>query len=227
MRKHVKSPFASLAALVVSTGLLGACASTATPEPAPITPLSRYALQVEPGLDRIALAVHEDGLSRSQHAALTDFVDRFASSGAAVVRIEMPAGEDPAAASQAYAVRAQLRAWGVSDQSLYLASYDAPDARAPILVGFETVRARLPNCAIEPRNMVGRASNQVSGGFGCAITANMAAQIANPRDILTPRTMTPPDSGRAAVVFDRYRKGEASSTPQEFLVNGAISNAVD
>ena len=35
--------------------------------------------------------------------------------------------------------------------------------------------------------------------------------------------------GRAAsaVVFDNYRKGEPSSTPQEPLVNGQIARAVD
>ena len=45
-----------------ATVVLGACATTATPDaPPPLTPLSRYSLRVEPGLDRIALAVHETG----------------------------------------------------------------------------------------------------------------------------------------------------------------------
>jgi pilus assembly protein CpaD len=39
--------------------------------------------------------------------------------------------------------------------------------------------------------------------------------------------MTPADSGRAAVVFANYRQGEISSTPQEPLVNGRISGAVE
>ncbi|WP_224761113.1 hypothetical protein [Brevundimonas aurantiaca] len=44
----------------------------------PLTPASRYALQVETGLDRIALAVHDDGLSANQNAALAALVERFA-----------------------------------------------------------------------------------------------------------------------------------------------------
>ena len=70
-------------------------------------------------------------------------------------------------------------------------------------------------------------SNQSSANLGCAITANMAAQIANPRDILGPQPMTPADSGRAAVVFNAYRNGRPSSTAQEPLVNGQISAAVN
>jgi len=89
------------------------------------------------------------------------------------------------------------------------------------------MRARIPNCALEPHDLGRRFSNQSSPGFGCAVTANMAAQIANPNDILAPRAMTPADSGRAAVVFDSYRKGQASSTPQETLVEGQVSRAVE
>ena len=203
------------------------CAAMSGPTDVPLTPLSRYALQVEPGLDRIALAVHDQGLSGNQRAALHDLAARYQLSGAGHVRIEAPAGEDPAAVSQAYAVRAFLQASGVHEDRIQMAAYAAPDPRAPVLAGFETLRAAIPDCSAEARNMGGRTSNQSSVGFGCAITANMAAQIADPRDIRGPRPMTPADSGRAAVVFDNYRRGQISSTPQEPLVVGRISGAVE
>ena len=107
------------------------------------------------------------------------------------------------------------------------AAYAAPDPRAPVLAGFETVRAVIPNCAAEPRAMEGRFSNEASIGLGCAINANLAAQIADPRDILGHRPVSPADSGRAAVVFDNYRRGEQTSAPQETLVEGRIAKAVE
>lgn len=218
----------SIASIVLAAGLaVSGCASTAGGDVVPITPLSRYVLQVEPGLDRIALAVHDQGLSSNQHAALRGLAARYSDSGVGQVRIESPAGDDPAAVEQAYAVRAFLQASGVPGDRIQMAAYAAPDPRAPVLAGFETLRAAIPDCAAEARNMGGRFSNQSSGGFGCAITANMAAQIADPRDILGARPMTPADSGRAAVVFDNYRRGQISSTPQEILVNGRISAAVE
>ena len=227
MRLPVKRALAS-AVFVLAAGIaVSGCASMSGDISAPITPLSRYALQVEPGLDRIALAVHDQGLSSNQRAALRDLAARYGASGAGQVRIESPAGDDPVAVEQAYAVRTFLQAAGVPGDRIQMAAYAAPDPRAPVLAGFETLRASVPDCAVEARNMGTRLSNQSSGGFGCAITANMAAQIADPRDILGARAMTPADSGRAAVVFDNYRRGQISSTPQEPLVNGRISGAVE
>lgn len=218
----------SIASIVLAAGLaVSGCASTVGDGAPPMTPLSRYVLQVEPGLDRIALAVHDQGLSSNQHDALRGLAARYSAAGAGQVRIESPAGDDPAAVEQAYAVRAFLQASGVPGDRIQMAAYAAPDPRAPVLAGFETLRAAIPDCAAEARNMGTRFSNQSSGGFGCAVTANMAAQIADPRDILGARAMTPTDSGRAAVVFDNYRRGQISSTPQEILVNGRISAAVE
>ncbi len=226
MRIPVKRALAS-AVFALAAGLVVTGCATGGGATAPLTPLSRYSLQVEPGLDRIALAVHDQGLSSNQQFALRELSARYAASGAGQVRIEAPSGDDPLAIEQAYAVRAYLQSTGVPAERIQMAAYVAPDPRAPVLAGFETLRASIPNCSTEVRNMGARVSNQSSGGFGCAITANMAAQIADPRDILGPRAMTPADSGRAAVVFDNYRRGQISSTPQEVLVNGRISGAVE
>ena len=206
---------------------LGACASTGSPDPHPLTPLSRYSLRVEPGLDRIALAVRDDGLSANQQAALNDLAGRYMVSGVGQVRVEGPSGEDPASARQTWAVRSALESAGLPAERIVVASYAAPDPRAPVLAGFETVRAVIPNCAAEPRHMGGRFSNEASMGLGCAVNANIAAQIADPRDIVGHRPVSPPDSGRAAVVFDNYRRGEVTSAQQEKLVEGRLAQAVE
>ena len=212
-------------AAVAALALAG-CAS-APSAPPPLTPMARYALQVEPGLDRIALAVHDSGLSANQQAALAGLAQRYAATGAGPVRVEAPAGDDPAAAAQAYAVRAALEAEGVPAQAIRIAAYAAPDPRAPVLAGFETVQARITDCAGRQGDLGGRFSNQASAGFGCAINANMAAQIDDPRDINGPRPMSPGDSSRAAVVFSNYRTGAITSATQEPLVGGRVAQAVD
>lgn len=228
MRNLVNNSIAPVIVASLLTLGLSACAST-PPGAAngPLTPLSRYVLETEPGIDRIALAVREDGLSGAQHAALRDMASRYGSAGAPYLVIQAPAGDDPTAAGHAYAVRDALRSAGVPGDRIQMAGYAGPDARAPVLVGYETINARIPNCALQRRPMGPNVSNQSTLSLGCAITANMAAQIADPRDIMGARPMTPADSGRAAVVFDNYRKGQISSTPQEVLVNGQISRAVE
>ena len=99
---------------VASVAVLGACASTGAPDARPLTPLSRYSLRVEPGLDRIALAVHEDGLSANQQAALADLAGRYRAAGIGMVRVEAPSGDDPAAAAS----RPHLEGlWGLANFS--------------------------------------------------------------------------------------------------------------
>ncbi|MBW8303284.1 MAG: CpaD family pilus assembly protein, partial [Brevundimonas sp.] len=162
-----------------------------------------------------------------QQSALNDLAGRYLATGVGSVRIEAPAGGDPASARQAWAVRSALETAGLPADRIVVASYAAPDPGAPILAGFETVRAAIPNCAVEPRAMGSRFSNDASIGLGCAINANMAAQIADPRDIISHRPTGPADSGRAAVVLDNYRRGEITSAPQEPLVEGRIAQAVE
>jgi len=193
----------------------------------PLTPTSRFSLQVEPGLDRIALAVHETGLSANQRAALDALVGRFAMEGAPVLVIEAPAGGDPAAAQAAWNVKAAFEAAGVPGERIQLVGYAAPDPRAPVLVGFETVQAVVQQCGAQWGNLGRTGDNQSASNFGCAVTANLAAQIADPRDIVAPRAMTPADAGRRSVVFDAYREGAQTAAQREALISQTkISQAV-
>ena len=230
MTRNVKSILTLTSALTLGglllTGCMGGPASLGG-EP-PLTPTSRYSLQVEPGVDRIALAVHETGLSANQQAALSDLVARFAVEGAPVLVVEAPTGGDPVAADAAWRVKSALEAAGAPAHMIRVVSYTGPDARAPILAGFETVRAVVPQCGTQWGSLSRTGDNQSASNFGCAVTANLAAQIANPRDIVSPRAMTPADAGRRTVVFENYRAGRQTAAVVETLVaDTAVSNAVD
>lgn len=217
---------ASIAVAVGLSGCMGAPADAGLA--APLTPTQRYSLQVEPGIDRIALAVHETGLSDNQRGAIFDLARRAAQQGAERVVVEAPAGGDPAASDAAWRVKAELEAAGVPGALIQVFSYPAPDPRAPVLAGFETIRAHVPQCGTTWGSLSRSGSNQASSNFGCAVTANMAAQIANPRDIVEPAAMAEAYAGRRSVVFDAYRAGQQTSAPQEELVaNRRIAQAVE
>ena len=215
------------AALVLSlSGCMGAPAEGLGPMP--LTPTSRFALQVEPGTDRVALAVHETGLSANQAQSLRDMVNRFAAEGAPMLTVEAPSGDDPLASEAAWGIKGALEAAGVPPYQVRIVTYLAPDPRAPVLVGFDTVRAVVPQCGREWSNLTRTANNAGSANFGCAVNANLAAQIANPRDIAGPRAMTGADAARRSVVIDRYRAGEPTAATRETIVDrGRVSSAVD
>lgn len=194
----------------------------------PPTPTGRYSLQVEPGVDRIALAVHETGVSPNQEAALAQLVSRFTVEGAPAIVVEAPAGNDPVSSEMAWKIRSALVAAGAPEGRIQVVSYSAPDPRAPVLAGFETVRAVVPQCGTRWGSLTRTANNAGHVNFGCAVNANLAAQIANPRDIIQPRDMTPASAGRRSVVFDNYRNGRATAAAQEeLLTNRRVSRAVD
>ncbi|WP_426041736.1 CpaD family pilus assembly protein [Brevundimonas sp. TWP2-3-4b1] len=225
-RTMTSSLFFAAAIAVAQSGCMGAPAEGLGPTP--INPTSRFALQVEPGVDRVALAVHETGLSENQALALRDMVNRFAAEGAPLLTIEAPSGDDPVASAAAWSIKGALEAAGVPAYQVRIVTYFAPDPRAPVLVGFDTVRAVVPQCGQSWTNLARTGNNAGSANFGCAVNANLAAQIANPRDIVTPRTMTPADATRRSVVIDHYRAGEQAAAVRETLVDrGRVSNAVD
>lgn len=219
------APVLAAAAISALSACMGAPAGGYGPQP--ITPTSRFTLQVETGMDRIALSVHETGLSETQLAALRGLAGRYLAAGAPLIRVEAPSGNDEASNRFAWSVKESLVAMGVPGEVQVLA-YDAPDPRAPVVVGFETLRAHVPQCGTQWDNLSRTANNATSSNFGCAVTANLAAQIANPRDIVQPRTITPTDASRRTVVFDNYRKGERTSANREVLIaEGRASEAVN
>lgn len=195
--------------------------------PPPLNPISRFALQVVPGVDRIALAVHDHGLSANQRQALAQLAARYAAEGAPMIRVETPSGDDPRAVQTAWDVKSALESYGVPAERVVVESYPAPDARAPVLAGFEVLRAHVPDCSRNWNNLSATGQNSTAANFGCAVHANMAAQIDNPRDIVQPRVMTPADAARRGVVFDLYRQGQPTSAPQEALLGGEVSEAVE
>ncbi len=218
----------TLLIVAAASAALSACGGgTAVEGPMPLTPTSRYSLQVEPGMDRIALAVHANGLSSNQRAHIAALADRYRDSGTGGVFVEAPSGGDAVAGDQAWAVKAALEGEGVPAGAITVVTYSAPDPRAPVLAGFETVQAAIPQCGTAWGNLSANHANNSQSNFGCAVTANLAAQIANPRDILGHRALGPADAGRRAVVFDNYRAGNPTSASLEELVDGRVAQAVE
>lgn len=195
---------------------------------APLSPLSRYMLKVEPGQDRIALAVHDGALSSNQQSALSSLAYRYNANGRDGLVIEVPEGNDPVAIRSAQTIAAALQSAGVPAQQIQYATYASPNSRAPVVAGFATLTAEVPRCGTEWGNLSRTGNNAGSSNFGCSVNANLAAQIADPRDIVAPRAMTPANAQRRTVVFEAYRQGQPTSAARETLITGSqISEAVN
>lgn len=201
---------------------LGACASTPDAqkafEPGPLTPTEQYSIEVKPAPIELKLEAHLAGLSPAQAAALRGLAERWANDEPGAVTIKAPEhGPAPAAAYRtATDARDFLIAQGVQPADIRIVGYEAGgDQHAPVLVGLMRYLARGPQCGESWENLAHTPDNQPYANFGCAVTANLAAQIADPADLLAPRASTPPDATRRENVFDKYRQGATTSTAKD------------
>jgi pilus assembly protein CpaD len=208
---------------------LSACASTPASGPVAKTePLSteQYPLQVAGHPDEIRLAPHEGPLSPAQRSAIVALASRWMDDGGGALTVQAPTkGADPRAASAtSLQAMALLQAMGASSERLHLVGYEPPAAGpAPVIIGFVAYEAQVPKCGTAWENLAANGKNKPMGNFGCAVSANMAAQIANPGDIQQARATDPADAGRRAVVLDKYRLGDVTSAAKDAGANGAVS----
>lgn len=222
---------ATFAALAIAT-TLGACATS--PDKLgqvadPRTPTEQWKAELTSQPEEVQLAIHANGLSVTQADALAVFVDDWRESDGGTITIQAPAeGADTAAAFRAgEATRGFLINQGVNPELIRVAGYRPEgEGKAPLRVGYLRHSVVVPKCGEEWDNIAHSAMNRVQSNFGCAVTANMAAQIANPADLAGPRALTPADAQRRAVVIDKYRKGEATSTARDSQAAGTIATAV-
>lgn len=220
-------PVAALAALAA----LSACATPyregAVENPA--TPLDQYRAQVHAQPEEVRLAVHARGVSAAQADALAALVHGWRMAEGGVIRMQAPTGgPDPSATYRmGESVRAFLLGQGVPAGAIELVGYAAQgQAAAPFVVGYTRYQVQPITCGQSWENLSGTWRNATSTNFGCAATANLAAQIANPGDLLGPRAEDPADATRRMDVLGKYREGELTSTRADDQARGTVSQVV-
>jgi pilus assembly protein CpaD len=210
--------------------LLGACTTPASGlksgEKPPVTPTQRYKLEAEQTPEQIALGVHPDGLSDHQRAALADYARGYIEAGGEEVTIRTPTQGGETAQRMAEAAKAALSAAGLHDSELRLEAYSADRPNPPVLLTYDRWRAKPIVCGKSWQNLTATRDNQTQENFGCATTANMAAEIADPRDIRAPHAADPADATRRAVVLDKYRKGEITSSQSDDKMRANVTQDV-
>lgn len=226
---------------ILQAGLVGAalvglsgCASggpRSEPEVAPRLATQKWAnrIKVESQPDEIQLAAHASGVSGNQDQALRDLVGRWLSAEAREIVISAPiGGDDPALSSRmAMYVRERLMMLGAPAGQVRVVGYDAAgQPAAPLRVGFEYFIAEGPQCGQRWENLAATRKNEAYDNFGCALAANLAAQVANPEDLIRPRNTTPVDAGRRETVMGKYRKGEVTSSAKDEQATGLVSKAI-
>ncbi|MCY1648851.1 CpaD family pilus assembly protein [Caulobacter sp. SL161] len=215
--------------VLLGAALLGlaACAST-PPDQGPnklaATETQQWMdrIKVDAAPDEILLKPHASGLSANQSAALEALVSRWLEAEARELVVTAP----NTAGAMAIQIRDRLAGLGAGARVRVVGVDQASAEEGAIRVGFVRHEARPIKCGQRWENLAATRDNTVYENFGCAMAANIAAQVANPEDLVRPRDMTPADTGRRDTVLGKYRKGEVTSSAKDEQASGAVSKAI-
>jgi pilus assembly protein CpaD len=214
-----------LSAALVS---LAACASAPSedgPSKTAATETQQWTdkIKVTSAPDEIVLATHASGLSANQSSALEALVERWLQAEGRELVVTAP----NTAGGMATQIRDRLITLGAPGSRVRVVGFNPTGPEDDtIRVGFLRFQAEALKCGQHWENLTATRNNQSYDNFGCAMAANLAAQVANPEDLIRPRDMAPPDAGRRDAVLGLYRKGEVTSSKKDDQANGSISKAI-
>lgn len=172
----------------------------------------------EKALD-IPVTASEFRLPIASRDRVADFGRRFKRSGSAAMRVLVPGGSPnaPAAESASADVLKALRREGIGASRVIVQTYDAAGlpGPVPIRLAYSTLTAQTEPCGRWPEDLGSTHENKNYFNFGCASQQNLAAQIADPRDLLGPRGEGEIDAERRTTVLDDFRQGRVTASDRQ------------
>lgn len=149
------------------------------------------------------------GMTRLHKVALDGFIADYDRKAAPMVGVMVPYGSGNQAAASAVAADLvqRLRKSGVPEGRIMHQPYDAAryGDSAPIRLSYAEMRASTGPCGRWPADMMENTENKHWANFGCSYQNNLAAQIANPADLLGPRQRGDIDAANRSHAIDQYR----------------------
>ncbi|MCE9522272.1 MAG: CpaD family pilus assembly protein [Alphaproteobacteria bacterium] len=190
-----------------------------------------YPITVEPQVATLVVQVDEglQSLARGEEPRVQAFVERWKMRGQGVLNAAAPSGTPNQAAAGAAIeqLKKALAENGVPQSSVQFTSYRAAgdDAQAPITLSFVTYAASAQECGSNwTESLSFTPRNTPWPEFGCSTQHNFAAIVAEPRDLIEPRTSDPVDASRRTTVLGHYREGMPTRTADESTKDsGAVS----
>lgn len=180
---------------------------------------------------KLGAVVSGEKLGANEREAVKYFASAFQDEGHGAVIISRPSnGPDDISALRAAAdARALMLAEGIEPADIVEGPYDATGSRsAPLVLSYKTWEAVVPNCPdVSHYEISWTGTNSSLPSFGCALTTNLAAMIADPSDLIGRQIVDPADSSRRLIVFSKYRKGEITAAERSEDADATISDAVE
>ncbi|AWN38391.1 CpaD family pilus assembly protein [Methylobacterium radiodurans] len=163
-------------------------------------------------------------LDPRQTADIDAFVLEYRRYGRGTLTVEVPRGVGPGAGAAAertlLALRRLAATGGVGSHEFVVAGYPVanPGLAAPVRLSFQRLQAQVADkCGLYPQDLgfstpMTNLRNEPAWNLGCATQSNVAAQIADPIDLVRGRTEGRLDTARRVKDIGQVREGKDPST---------------
>jgi pilus assembly protein CpaD len=199
------------AAAILSIMVAGSCSVANTGTTISEDGAANHPITVEPsyrGL-KVQFTGGDEGMNAEDTVKFDAFVADYRTHGNGSLGISVANGPAAHAAITYFAERAAST--GISRDKILVSTHDVANGDTRVDVSYISYKASADSCGDWSEDLSFTLENQTSKNFGCAVQHNIAAMVADPRDLLGPREASSPDTARRQTVIDLYEQGKPSA----------------
>lgn len=184
-----------------------------------------HPITVEPSYRelKIQFADGTEGMNAEDATKFNAFLADYRVHGNGRLGISVPNGASSRAAITFFGERAA--ATGISRDKILVSTHDAANGDGRVDVSYIAYTARTQTCGDWSDDEGYTLDNHTSKNFGCSVQQNIAAMVADPRDLLGPGAMGPVDANRRMTVMGHYELGEVSQATKKTTDAGQEQSA--
>lgn len=184
-----------------------------------VDPTERHPILVsqQPQTLNVNVSRGAGGLTPQQRGELLSFAgrSRAGDAGNSKLVISAPSGSanEVAAMRAVHEIRQILSDNGFSEASMTVEVYSGErGGQPPVRVSYLRYIAEGPHCQQWTTNLAREPQNLPYPNMGCETQRNLAAMIANPADLLGPRSETDRPGERRDEIWEKYTKGDVTGS---------------
>ena len=182
----------------------------------------RFPITVEPQMQTLRVGFDDTGLDADAEAYLQQLARDYLRNGSGSLRVSAPR-RHPQAANL---VADRLADFGIPRNRIMKGLDDVPNSPDEVKITYIGYQAHVEPCGDWSSNLGYTSENRASPNLGCATQHNIAAMVADPRDLATPKPFGSADAQRELTVLDKYRKGDPTPANKTAEQSGAVSKAI-
>lgn len=209
---------------VLAVLLAGSCAAPTNDATVFADGLRNHPITVAPHYQSIHVAFSDSsaGLSPEDGTEMAAFVEQYLSRGDGAISISAPRGPNSSAAIAYFGE--QLAHMGVPRSRILVGTHDTASGDGRVEIGYIVYAARADSCGNWSVDAEDTANNLPMPDFGCSVQHNIAAMVADPRDLAAPRGMDAGDATRRETVVGTYEKAQSTGTTKSSEQSGSVSS---